>query len=401
VFPAVSIWFTDVDMVMLGSEKPLDLDYAALAARMEYPPVHESLAEIGFSTLDDVLARFILDDASLDAYCGDAPVNTEDHPILEYSSPKSAFVGTIESNLAEALRYRTYEKLRVRHFSDDPGEAARIEADFRRRFDAMRFAMDGQVELARGRFDPAVTALRESIRMYPNDMTVREHLDRCYTLLARYYFDIGDEETVRRISEAAIAVYPEASASRVNLGNYYIQKQDYEKALEQYRDALPYARRDGLGGLHIKVAEMLVRLGRLEEALPEFRLAIEEEPNVAWIRTNFGSILMRQGRWVEALEQFQESLRLDPDYAPAHVNLGACLLNDGKVEEAIEQFRTAVRKDPSNVEGHANLGVTLYRQGHVEEAIREIETAAALAPERPQLRQMVEQMKAGTPVGRK
>jgi spermidine synthase len=395
VFPAVSIWFTDVDMVMLGSKEPIRVDYAALKKRMEYEPVRESLAEIGFETIDDVLARFILDEKSLDPYCGDAPVNTENHPILEYSSPKSAFVGTIESNLAEALKYRKFEHLPVYHYSDDPEEGAAIEEDLRLRFEAMRYSMDGQVLISEGRFDKAVPILQQSVEVYPNDMTVREHLNRCYVLLARHFFQRGDSERVRQFSQAAIDVYPEAAAARVNLGNYYFQRQQYEDALGLYQDAIPYAKRNGIGGVHLKIAETLVRLGRLDEAIPEFRLAMEEEPESAWVRNNLGSILMRRGRMVEAAEQFREAIRIDPEHANAYVNLGATLLNEGKVDQALDYFRLATEKDPNNVEAHANLGITLYRQGKLDEARRELEIAVRLAPGRTQLRQVLDQINAG------
>jgi len=383
-------------MVMLGSREPIRIDYAALAERMEYPPVKTSLAEIGFTTVDDLLARFILDETSLDAYCGDAGVNTEGHPTLEYSSPKSAFVGTIESNLAEALTYRSFERLPVYHFSDDPEEAARIEEDLRRRFEAMQFSMEGQVFISEGDLNKAVPVLQKSVDIYPDDMTVREHLNRCYQLIARYFFDRGDMEQMRQYSQAAVDVYPEAAAARINLGNYYFQRQEYEKALEFFKGGAPFARRNGIGEVHVKIAETLVRLARYDEAVPEFRMAIDEEPDQVWIRNNLGSILMRSGRWAEAAAEFEAAILIDPGHANAYVNLGACLLNSGKVDEALEYFRLGVARDLDNVEAHANLGITLYRQGLVEEAIREIEIAVRLSPGRTQLRQVLEQMKAGS-----
>lgn len=392
VFPRVSVWFTDVDMVMLGTEEPIEIDYVDLARRMEYGPVKSSLEGIGFNTVDDLVARFIMDERSLEAYCGDVGINTENHPILEYSSPKSAFVGTIESNLAEALKYRKFDHLPVSHFSDDSGEAARIEERLKIRFEAMRHSMEGQVYLFEGRLDLSREAFERSLAMHPDDITVREYMARSYVIMAKYYHDRGDSEKAAELSQAAIDVYPRACAARVNLGNYYFRKGEYEEAVGLFRDAVPFARESGIGGLHAKIAETLVRLGRFEEAIPEFRMAVEEEPEKVWVRSNLGSILMRLGRWVEATEEFREAIRIDPDHANAYVNLGACVLNEGKVQEAIQHFRTAIEKDPNNVEAHANLGITLYRQGQLEEARREIETAARLAPERPQLRMILEQM---------
>ncbi len=397
VFPYVAFWFTDVDLVMFGTEKPIEIDYQALAKRMEYEPVKEALADIGFHSVDDLLVRFIMDQRSLEAYCGGVAVNTENHPILEYSAPKSAFAGTITSNLAEALKFRRFEDLPVSHLSDDPEEAARIRERLRLRYEAMDHSMNGQVHLAEGDYHAAVAEFYKCLEMYPEDMTVREHLARCHNLLGKIFFDRGDWEGVRELAEESIEVYPRAAAGRVNLGNYYFRKGEFEKALDLYSDAVPYLPGTGIGGVNSKIAETLVRLGRLQEAVPEFRLAIEEEPDKAWIRTNLGSILMRLGNWTEAAQEFREAIRWDPDHANAYVNLGACLLNEGNVDEAVRTFRLAVEKEPDNVEAHANLGITLYRQGEMEEAIREIETAVRLSPGRTQLRQMLDQMRATPP----
>jgi spermidine synthase len=72
------------DLLLLGSREPLAIDPAQLARRIEAPPVRASLAAIGFDSAASLLAPAILDRAGLLGFAGDAPVVTDDRPLVEY-----------------------------------------------------------------------------------------------------------------------------------------------------------------------------------------------------------------------------------------------------------------------------------------------------------------------------
>jgi tetratricopeptide (TPR) repeat protein len=121
--------------------------------------------------------------------------------------------------------------------------------------------------------------------------------------------------------------------------------------------------------------------GRIEEAIAEYRRALEAIPDYTEARNNLGAILVRAGRWKEAVAEYQEVLRLRPDQAEMHSNLGDVLSRLGRDEEAIASFREALRLDPECVQAHNNLGIVLEKQGKRDEAADHYQSALRIQPD--------------------
>jgi superkiller protein 3 len=116
------------------------------------------------------------------------------------------------------------------------------------------------------------------------------------------------------------------------------------------------------------------------------RLVAEAVPQSAQARNNFGSSLLLQGRIDEAIPQLREALQLEPSHAEAHSNLGVALARRGQTAEAIDHYREALRLDPRQTQAYSNLGNALLAQGHVGEAIAQFEAALSLDAADPQAR---------------
>ena len=74
---------------------------------------------------------------------------------------------------------------------------------------------------------------------------------------------------------------------------------------------------------------------------------------------NLGIGLRELGQKDEALEQFRRAVELDAAFAPAQTNLGQTLLDRGQAEEALPHCQEAVRLDPNSAALHHNLGNAL------------------------------------------
>ena len=71
--------------------------------------------------------------------------------------------------------------------------------------------------------------------------------------------------------------------------------------------------------------------GRLEEAIREYKTALELEPNYPEARKNLGNAYALQGRVEEAIMEYNEALRLKPDYEEARKNLEYVVENRAKL----------------------------------------------------------------------
>jgi len=134
---------------------------------------------------------------------------------------------------------------------------------------------------------------------------------------------------------------------------------------------------------HNALGVAYVQLGRVPEALDQFRSALALAPNHAQASYNIGVIAMAQNRIPDAIASFERAIDARPDYAEAHNNLGVALEATGRADEAERHFRAALAALPSHPAAHNNLGRLLLSRGNVVEAIPHFRAALLTRPDDP------------------
>lgn len=102
VFPYVSIWIDDADMLVLGRDVPMRIDPGRIQQILAVPQIEESLGSCGI-TVGTLLKRYAGDQRAIDLVDSSVPLNTDDRPVLEYSAPKSLFINHSQS-IAQSIR---------------------------------------------------------------------------------------------------------------------------------------------------------------------------------------------------------------------------------------------------------------------------------------------------------
>ena len=118
--------------------------------------------------------------------------------------------------------------------------------------------------------------------------------------------------------------------------------------------------------------------GNVDEAIRDFRKALELWPNQSKDHNNLGKALVQKGRIAEAMDHFQTALRVSPEDPDTESNIGAASLQQGDADEAISHLRRAVEKWPRHAQGHINLGNALFQNREIDAAIAEYEKTLAL-----------------------
>ena len=170
------------------------------------------------------------------------------------------------------------------------------------------------------------------------------------------------------------------------LGTSYFMQKKYPQAVAELNRALalkPDEPRvmDALG---------LVFYARqdLSRAMSYFRKVLEIDPKFSQTHNNLGSIYWRLGRWDEAIREFSLALA-DPIYLTpeaAYNNRGVAYLAQGKLDAAVQDFRRAVDVKPDFGQARHNLGLALLRRNRVGEAINQLEFALKVGPVTPRMR---------------
>ena len=166
---------------------------------------------------------------------------------------------------------------------------------------------------------------------------------------------------------------------RNNLGNALLKKGSVGEAISQYQMALEI--NPDYAEAHNNLGSALLQQSNVDGAIYHFQKALQINPEFAEAHNNLGNALAKKGSVYEAISQYQKALQINPDFAKAHYNLGNTLLEKGNVDEAIAHFQKALQINPDYAEAHNNLGNALLRKGNVDEAIAHFQKALEINPD--------------------
>jgi tetratricopeptide (TPR) repeat protein/ADP-heptose:LPS heptosyltransferase len=129
----------------------------------------------------------------------------------------------------------------------------------------------------------------------------------------------------------------------------------------------------------------LAQQGKLDEAIVQFRKALQLQPNHAETHNNLGNAYALHGDLGHAVASYQRAIQFKPDYASAASNLGNARAIQGDLAEAVACYRQALQLQPDYPEGYENLGKVLLKQGNLAEAAAAYRQALRLKPSDPRL----------------
>lgn len=196
----------------------------------------------------------------------------------------------------------------------------------------------------------------------------------------------GNLTEALRLMDEAVARWP---------GNHglWSQRGLLQEGLQRPEDALASFRRSvalrPTYGDHYNAGNMLLALGRLDEAVTEFDASISCRSDYpeAWV--NRGISFFHLGRAAEAGQSFARALALQHDFAPA-LSCDALLAErEGDLERARERWRVYCGARPEDAAGWHQYGRALGRlppnnaidAGLHRRAVEALQRARALAPD--------------------
>ncbi len=163
------------------------------------------------------------------------------------------------------------------------------------------------------------------------------------------------------------------------------EKSDLNAALELFRKATNTYRK--FKEAHYKQALTAAKLGFNEEAMNEFRTAMNLDNNYIQCRNDYALFMQHNKNDVEeAVNQWKQIIRLDPKYPYPYYFIGLVMHTKGDLDSAIEYFESYVRLKPDSPDGQLELGLCIFERASTDDimtATKALERAAQLAPQNP------------------
>jgi len=164
-----------------------------------------------------------------------------------------------------------------------------------------------------------------------------------------------------------------------NLGAAHVVRGEMEEAMAEYKRALEM--RPNYAAAHNNLGLLLGDLGAHQEALEHFKSALEQEPDRADMLNNTGNAYVNLNQWENATRHYQRAIVLKRDYAEAYNNLATALFELGNQQGAIEYFRYALSINPDLRSAHHNLGFLFGKMGRLNKAIFHLKEAIRIQPD--------------------
>jgi tetratricopeptide (TPR) repeat protein len=155
-----------------------------------------------------------------------------------------------------------------------------------------------------------------------------------------------------------------------------------EKAAELYFQLCEQA--PSVPGDHSTLAELLVDLGRVDDAARVAEGAARRWDEDAEVVGQHGELLIRAGRPGDAVEVLRRATDLEPRSAQLHLHLALALNLSGAKEEALSEAQTAAKLAPTWSEPHRIKAEILADAERWEEAVSAAEAALERDPDSTQ-----------------
>jgi tetratricopeptide (TPR) repeat protein len=222
-----------------------------------------------------------------------------------------------------------------------------------------------------GQGDRAVEALRRAAALAPDREEHWLNLTRELMELSRY------SEAISAVQDG-LAANPKSYALHLRLGAADLAAGRYPEAETVFRNLVEAG--DPLPTSYIGLAQVLLRMGRAEEAASELSAAQRKLGAIFLIAYFRGLSLDRAGKRSEAIPAFQEAIRLNPSSAEAHLVLGKTELAMGSAGDAIVELEEALHLSPGNVQARRLLSQAYRRAGDAKRAAKYADASTEAPP---------------------
>jgi tetratricopeptide (TPR) repeat protein len=187
----------------------------------------------------------------------------------------------------------------------------------------------------------------------------------------------GDRAGALAMLTAAAEHAPQVAPIIFNRANVLLELGRYEEALRGYDSALKL--RADHGEAHLNRATTLAALGRHGEAIDTF----ERASALGMIaHTGRGASLTALGRHEEALSCFREALQVEPRNIDAWFNYARTLQTLEQPHEAVAAYDEVLKLHPQSAATWDNRGVALHLLDRLDDAMASYDEALRLEPGR-------------------
>jgi arylsulfatase A-like enzyme/tetratricopeptide (TPR) repeat protein len=208
--------------------------------------------------------------------------------------------------------------------------------------------------------------------------------------------DVGRTEEAIEHARKAIAIDPQSPVGHARLCTVLTEPVELRKATDSFAAVVGNTADDA--PWRWRLAQVLGRGGRMDEAMGQLKKSIELNPEFAPARMGLGGLYLERKEFAAAREMFQKVAELEGHEAEGLYHLGVAWDVEGRPDEAAKMYERAIEKDPTYIEAIVELMMHHRRAGRLADSIRVLSNGAESNPNSPLILSALGQILATTAV---
>jgi tetratricopeptide (TPR) repeat protein len=184
----------------------------------------------------------------------------------------------------------------------------------------------------------------------------------------------GDPAGQLELYQKLVADFPKDERAHFLLGGAYFGRQEYEKAIGEYRRATEIA--PEYAPAYNIVGYAYRTLGRYDEAESAFKKYIQLIPDDPNPYDSYAELLMKMGRFDESIAQYRKALSVNPQFSPSYTGIATNLMFQGKYDASraeAKKLNDGARNDGDKRAAMFANTVTYLDEGKTDLALAELE----------------------------
>lgn len=169
----------------------------------------------------------------------------------------------------------------------------------------------------------------------------------------------GNQLFNERKFDEALAIFETFAANNpniyqiyFNIGDVYREKNEFDKANEQYLIGQAKAKEKADIAIQAKafasLGEVCLRQEKFKEAGDYFAQSIALNPKDEILAYNVAEIFFGRNQTDKAIEYYKMAIQIKPEWSEPYLKMGYAYLNKGDMKLAIESLKEFIKRDPES-----------------------------------------------------
>jgi len=208
----------------------------------------------------------------------------------------------------------------------------------------------------------------EAIKYYNKSIKSAIDNKQIFNNLGTIYEKKGWYNKAKEAFTIALILDPNFLQAKRNIANIYYKQGNYNEAMKLYSELADNKLGANKEIIFIALGDMYIEKGDYQKALDEFKTALTRFPSSKDARQRVGLTYAKLGNYYKAIDTFKDLIYIDPENFRAHNNLGGLYQKLGNIQDARVQYKNSIEINKSFTDAYLNLAKTYAIEGNLKEA---------------------------------